>query len=278
MERSEFLKKLEVELKISKNSNYTLRNYMDSNSKLLDFIRKDPEQINSDDLKLFMSENLSKKSSSSVLLFLSAIRYSYSNILGKDITLKVKRPKKEKRLPAVLTKDEIKKLFNSLENKKSKLIVSMMYACGMRVSEILNLKISDFDFDNKTGNIRQAKGKKDRFFNIPAFLAKDLKKQAEEQKNSNQVFLFTGPKGALSSRNIQKIVALASKKAGIEKDVHPHTLRHSFATHLLESGTDIRYIQSLLGHSSISTTELYTHISRGMLKNIKSPIDELMLK
>ena len=275
MERSEFLKKLEVELKISKNSNYTLRNYMDSNSKLLDFTRKNPEQITSDDLKLFMSENLSKKSSSSVLLFLSAIRYSYSNILGKDITLTVKRPKKEKRLPAVLTKDEVKKLFNSLENKKSKLIVSVMYACGMRVSEILNLKISDFDFDNRTGNIRQAKGKKDRFFNIPNFLAKDLKKQVEEQKISGRTFLFTGPKGALSSRNIQKIVALASKKAGIEKDIHPHTLRHSFATHLLENGIDIRYIQALLGHSSISTTELYTHISRVKLKDIKSPIDTL---
>ena len=133
MERGEFLKKLEVELKISKNSNYTLRNYIDSNSKLLDFLKKNPSEITSDDLKFFMSENLSDKSSSSIVLFLSAIKYAYSNILGKDITLSVKRPKKEKRLPAVLTKDEVRKLFDSLENKKSKLIVSMLYACGMSV-------------------------------------------------------------------------------------------------------------------------------------------------
>ena len=278
MERGEFLKKLEVELKISKNSNYTLRNYIDSNSKLLDFLKKNPSEITSDDLKFFMSENLSNKSSSSIVLFLSAIKYAYSNILGKDITLSVKRPKKEKRLPAVLTKDEVRKLFDSLENKKSKLIVSMLYACGMRVSEILNLKISDLDFENKTGNIRQGKGKKDRFFNIPAFLAKDLKKQTEEQKNSNQIFLFTGPKGALSSRNIQKIVALASRKAGIKKEVHPHTLRHSFATHLLENNVDIRKIQELLGHADLSTTQIYTHISKEELKKIKSPIDELMMK
>src|SRR3989338_1681631 len=106
----------------------------------------------------------------------------------------------------------------------------MIYACGMRVSEILSLKVSDLDFDNKSGNIRQAKGKKDRFFNIPDFLSKDLKKRAERQKENGEVFLFTGPKGALSSRNIQKIVSLASKKAQIKKEVHPHTLRHSFAT------------------------------------------------
>lgn len=278
MNKEEFLKKLEVELKISKNSNYTLRNYMDSNIKLLDFLKKNPSEVSSDDLKFFMSEELSDKSSSSIVLFLSAIKYAYTNILGNDITLKVKRPKKEKRLPAVLTKDEIKKLFDSMENKKSKLIVSMMYACGMRVSEILNLKISDLDFDNKTGNIRQAKGKKDRFFNIPAFLSKDLKKQAEEQKNANQVFLFSGPNGALSPRNIQKIVSLASKKAEIKKEVHPHTLRHSFATHLLENNVDIRKIQELLGHADLSTTQIYTHISKEELKKIKSPIDELMLK
>ena len=278
MEKGEFLKKIEVELKISKNSNYTIRNYLDSNSKLLNFLKKNPEQITSDDLKLFMSETLSDKSSSSIVLFLSAIKYAYLNILENDITLRVKRPKKEKRLPAVLTKEETKKLFDSMENKKSKLIVSMIYACGMRVSEILSLKISDLDFDNKSGNIRQAKGKKDRFFNIPDFLSKDLKKRAERQKENGEVFLFTGPKGALSSRNIQKIVSLASKKAQIKKEVHPHTLRHSFATHLLESGTDIRYIQALLGHSSISNTEIYTHISGAILKNIKSPIDDLMLK
>ena len=278
MNKEEFLKKLEVELKISKNSSHTLRNYLDYNSKLLDFAKKNPETVNEDDLKLFMSEKLSNKASSSIIVFLSAIKYAYSNIFGKDITVKIKRPKKEKRIPEVLTKDEIKKLLDSMSNKKSKLIVSLMYACGMRVSEILNLKISDLDFDNKTGNIRQGKGKKDRIFNIPQFLAKDLKKQAEEQREKEKIFLFTGPKGPLSSRNIQKIVALASEKAGIKKDVHPHTLRHSFATHLLESGIDIRYIQVLLGHSSISTTEIYTHISRGMLKNIKSPLDELMMK
>ena len=151
-----------------------------------------------------------------------------------------------------------------------------MYACGMRVSELINLKINNFDFDEKIGHIKQAKGRKDRIFNIPEFLFTDLKKQVEKQKEINEEYLFTGPKGRLSSRNLQKIVSSATKRAGIKKDAHCHTLRHSFATHLLENDVDIRIIQELLGHSDISTTQIYSHVSSKMLKKIKSPIDELM--
>lgn len=278
MNKGEFLKKLEIELKISKNSSYTLRNYIDYNSRLFDFVGKNPEEISSDDVKLYLSEKLSENSASSVIVFLSAVKYSYSNILGRDVTAGIKRPKKEKKLPAVLTKDEIKKLIDSLNSRKSKLMISLMYACGMRVSELTNLKILNFNFDEKTGFIRQAKGKKDRIFNIPNFLFNDLKKQAESQAEKKQEFLFSGPNGKLTPRNLQKIVSKAAKKAGIKKDVHPHTLRHSFATHLLENNIDIRKIQELLGHADLSTTQIYTHISKEELKKIKSPLDELMAK
>ena len=276
MEKGEFLKKLEIELKISKNSNYTLRNYLSNASKLIEFAKKNPDEISQDDVKFFLSENLSSKSASSIIVFLSAVKYSYSNILGKDITAGIKRPKKEKKLPTVLTKDEIKKLIESMNSKKSKLMVSLMYACGMRVSELVNLKNPDFNFDEKTGFIRQAKGKKDRIFNIPKFLAEDLKEQVKNQEGRKQDFVFTGPKGKLTPRNLQKIVSKAAAKAGIKKDVHPHTLRHSFATHLLENSVDIRKIQELLGHADLSTTQIYTHISQQELKKIKSPLDSLM--
>src|SRR3989338_4007437 len=219
---------------------------------------------------------MSGKASSSVILFFFALKYAYSNILKKDITAGIKRPKKEKRIPNVLTKEEVKKLLDACKNKKSRLMLSLMYAAGFRVSELVSLKHSDLSFDEKTGHIRQAKGKKDRIFNIPNFLLDALKEQAENQKQSGQEFLFSGAKGRLTERNIQKIVKNTAKKAGIQKDVHPHTLRHSFATHLLESGTDIRFIQALLGHSSISTTEIYTHVSSEALKKIASPIDGLM--
>lgn len=276
MTPKEFIEKLEIELKISKNSDYTIRNYTQANELLLKFVSKNPEDIIDNDIKLYLAKNLSKRAATSTILFLSAIKYAYTNILKKDPTLSIKRPKREKRLPTVLTKEEIKNLLDAFDTQKSKLMVSLMYACGMRVSELINLKIRDFDFNEKTGHIRQAKGKKDRIFNIPTFLLKDLKEQVVQQKNKQQEFLFTGPKGKLSSRNLQKIVSNSAKRAGIKKDVHCHTLRHSFATHLLENGTDIRHIQVLLGHSSIATTEIYTHVSTEELKKIKSPLDNLM--
>ncbi len=275
MNPKEFLKKIEVELKISKNSNYTLQNYLKANENFFNYTKKQPEQVEEDDVKSYIAEKLSASSSSTIILFLSAIKYAYSNILKKDPTINIKRPKREKRLPTVLTKDEIKRLFEVFDAKKSKLMVSLMYACGMRVSELTNLKIEDLNFEERIGHMRQAKGKKDRIFNIPDFLFRDLKKQAERQKVRDQEYLFTGPKGKLSSRNLQKIVSRAAQRADIKKDVHCHTLRHSFATHLLENNIDIRKIQELLGHADLSTTQIYTHVSTEELKKIKSPIDTL---
>jgi integrase/recombinase XerD len=277
MTPEEFLKKLEIELKISKNSNYTLRNYIAYNKELFKFTNKNPKEITEDDVKHYIAENLADSSSSSIIVFLSAVKYAYSGILKNDITLGIKRPKRESRFPVVLTKEEVKKLFENLNNKKSRLMVYLMYACGFRVSELINLKVDDFDFTEKIGYVKQAKGRKDRIFNIPNFLAEELKEQVENQKQNKKEFVFSGPKEKLSSRNLQKIVSKAARRAGINKDVHCHTLRHSFATHLLENGTDIRKIQELLGHSNLATTQIYTHISTEELKKIKSPIDELNL-
>jgi len=275
MEKEAFLEKLKTELKISKNSPYTLRNYLHSNSQFLNFTNKQPEQITKDDLKLFMAEKLGEQSASSTILFLAAIKYSFSTILENDITASIKRPKKEKKIPLVLTKKEVKELLDAITNKKSKLMISLIYACGFRVSELINLKVNNLDFEENIGHIRQAKGRKDRLFSIPSFLHNKLKKQVENQIKSDQEYVFTGPKGNLTDRNIQKIVRNAIKNTNINKPAHPHTLRHSFATHLLENGTDIRIIQELLGHADLSTTQIYTHISTEQLKKVKSPIDSL---
>lgn len=275
MNKEEFLSKLKTELKISKNSDHTIRNYLHSNQKLLEFSKKQPDQITTDDIKTFMAEKLTEKSPASTIAFLAAIRYAYTTLLQKDPTLDIKRPKKEKKIPEVLSKEEIKRLIDSIQNEKSKLMISLAYACGLRVSELTNLKIQDLDFNQRIGFIRKGKGKKDRMFNIPLSLIEKLKQQVEKQKQINQEYLFSGPKGKLTERNIQKIVKNASRLANITKKIHPHTLRHSFATHLLESGIDIRKIQELLGHSNLSTTQIYTHISSEELKKIPSPIDEL---
>ena len=274
MSSEEFLKQTETELKISKNSNHTIRNYIKANRELLNFIKKSPDKIITEDVKLFLAENLIDKSASSTVLFLSAIKYAYLLIFDNDITASIKRPKKEKRLPTILSKNEIKKLFDELKTEKSKLMVSLIYACGFRVSELVNLKIEDLNFPEKIGHIRQAKGNKDRIFNIPEFLAEELQDFAEKQNKEKEKYLFTGRNGKLSTRNLQRIVSSAANRIGL-KGVHCHTLRHSFATHLLENGTDIRHIQILLGHSSIVTTELYTHVSKNKIKAIKSPIENL---
>ncbi|MCA9488178.1 MAG: tyrosine-type recombinase/integrase [Nanoarchaeota archaeon] len=275
MDKQEFLKKMNVELKISKNSEYTIKNYINSLENFLNYFKKDPDQADEDDIKEYIAEKLSEKSSTSIILFLSAIKYAYVSLLKKDITASIKRPKKEKRIPTVLSKDEVKKLIDNLETKKSKLMISFMYAAGMRVSEIVNLKINDLNFEEKTGHIRQAKGKKDRIFNIPESLSKKLQKHCAKQKEIGKEFVFSGRNGQMTTRNLQKIVSKAAKKAELQKDVHCHTLRHSFATHLLENGTDIRIIQEMLGHADLSTTQIYTHISQQQIKKVKSPLDSL---
>ncbi len=272
MDIDKFLKKIELELKISKNSNYTIRNYIKANKDFLIFAEKSPEKIVTEDVKIFMAKNLADKAAMSTILFLSAIKYAYVSIFSNDITASIKRPKKEQQLPTILSKEEIKKLLKEIKTEKSKLMVSMMYACGFRVSELINLKISNLNFSEKIGHIRRAKGNKDRIFNIPEFLIDELQYYAGKQKGEK--YLFTGRNGRLSSRNLQKIISSAANRAGL-RNVHCHTLRHSFATHLLENGIDIRHIQELLGHANLSTTQIYTHVSTEEIKKIKSPIDNL---
>jgi len=275
VEKKEFLKRIETELKISKASPYTIEKYLKANASLLNFLNKDPETIKDQDVKLFMAEKLADRASMSIILFLAAIRYAYTSILKVDPTLGIKRPKREKAIPIVLSKEEVRTLLDSIENKKTKLMLSMIYACGFRVSELVNLKLSDLDFAEDIGHVRMGKGRKDRIFNIPQNLKKQLEKQAMAQQESSGEYLFSGQNGKMSTRNPQKLLKNAAKKAGLKKDIHIHTLRHSFATHLLENGVDIRHIQLVLGHSSISTTEQYTHVSDIELKKIKSPFDRL---
>ena len=272
MNKQEFLKRLETEIKISKLSEHTLRNYLDFNKKLLKHANKEPEQIEQQDIKDFLADKMSDKASSSNILFLASIRFAYTNLLEKDPTLRIKRPKKENKIPVVLTKSEVSDLINHSSNLKSKLILQLLYSSGLRVSEIVNLKKQDLDFNENTGWVRSGKGKKDRIFLLSKKISKKLEKLIKKNIDWNFVFSKTKP---LTTRNIQKIVQKTTQRTEINKQVHPHTLRHSFATHLLENGVDIRMIQKLLGHSSIATTELYTHVSSAQLKEITSPLDNL---
>jgi site-specific recombinase XerD len=272
MNQQEFISNLETEIKITKLSPYTLRNYLDSNKKLLEYSNKQPIEITQQDIKNFLANKMNNKSSSSTILFLAAIKFAFYSLLNKDPTLGIKRPKNEKKIATVLNKEEIKKLFDHTKTKKSNLILQLLYSSGLRVSELVNLKQTDIDFEQNTGWVRKGKGRKDRMFILSNKLSSKLRNFSN--KNKDWIYLFSKEK-PLTTRNLQKIVKITAKRAGLQKKVHPHTLRHSFATHLLENGVDIRKIQVLLGHSSLTTTQIYAHVSNAELKKINNPLDGL---
>jgi len=265
----EELKKLETELRLRRKSEKTIKNYLFFNQKFLEFVKKPVEAVGVDDIKAYLA-SLDKLSTATLSLAMASLRFFYEKILKTAVFKDIELPKKEKKLPNVLTKDEVKKLIDASETNKSKMIISLLYSSGLRVSEVVNLKTEDINLQEKVGWVRLGKGKKDRMFILSDKLIEQLKLYQSNYPNFKFVLSKEEP---LTTRNIQKIVKHAAQKAGLNKKITPHTLRHSFATHLLEAGTDIRYIQVLLGHSSLSTTEIYTHVSTDELKKIKSPLD-----
>lgn len=261
---------LRAELKLRGFSPMTVRNYSFFVDKFVQHAGKQPEQLTTDDAKLYLSSLFESKSKNTIMLAGAALKFYFIEILKKDFTA-VKMPKKEKRLPAVLTKDEVRSLIEGADTEKSRLLISLLYSTGLRVSELVNLKQNDVNFTENTGWVRRGKGGKDRLFAMSEGIAKDL--QAYLTGRSYQ-YLFSKEK-PLTTRNIQKIIKQTAGRANIQKKVTPHTLRHSFATHLLEQGTDIRIIQALLGHSNLNTTQVYTHVSTDQIKKVVNPLDVL---
>jgi integrase/recombinase XerD len=264
------LEKLRSELKLRGFSHLTVRNYSFFVDKFLKRVNKDINLLDQDDAKLYLSELFDSKSKNTIMLATASLKFFYSEIMKKDFSA-VRMPKKDKTLPEVLTKEEVKKLIESCDNQKSRLIISMLYSGGLRVSELVNLKVNDVNFNEKTGWVRRGKGAKDRMFMISESLAKELQ---EYLGGRTYTYMFSKDK-PLTTRNIQKIIYGLRGRASIQKKITPHTLRHSFATHLLEQGTDIRMIQALLGHSSLNTTQVYTHISTDAIKKVANPLDGL---
>lgn len=269
------LQHLETELKIRGFTPATIKAYITHNQRFLTFIAKRPEQITEQDIKLYLAYLMSdkKQKATSVNLTLSALRFFYENMLKKKLFLDIKPPKIEKKLPTVLTKDEMKRLLAAIQNKKHRLLVEFLYSSGMRVSECVRIKVNDLDFSEKMGRVISGKGKKDRHIILSQQLIKDLQEYLEKRKHESE-YIFTGHGGKpISVRMAQRIVNEGSREAGIKRRVFCHALRSSFATHLLEAGTDIRIIQELLGHSDLSTTQRYTNVSTEQLKKVVSPFD-----
>ena len=231
------------------------------------------EQINDYLLKLIHEESMS---SSKQNQYINAIKFYYEKVLGREKQYyKIERPKKEEKLPDVLSKEEIASMIKLTKNLKHKSIIVIIYSCGLRRSEAINLKLTDIDSKRMLVKIRGGKGGKDRYVQLADGTLEVLRKYFKEHKPIE--WLFTGQKGGqYSVESIEKIVKKAAKKAKIQKNVYPHILRHSFATHHLEQGTDLRYIQEWLGHNSSKTTERYTHVSQTDFKRFRNPLDDIM--
>ncbi len=212
-----------------------------------------------------------KQSPQTINLALNALKFLYAEVLKDPQKIDFKFAKRSKKLPIVLSRAEIEKIIEATDNAKYRLMISLGYACGLRVSEVTNLRVADLDIGELVVHIKGAKGKKDRISVLPEKLQNDLRNTIAGKNASD--FVFTSNRdGKLTTTSLQKMFRKSLVKTKIKKSATFHSLRHSFATHLLENGTDVRYVQELLGHSNIRTTQMYTQVTNPKLKNIKSPL------
>ena len=252
-------------------SKETIKTYSYNVSKFLEFISKsrlnlDKESVRSYLLILNLSVN-------SMRLKYSSISFFFREVLKKPYTFEeVPIKKKEKQLPKVLSKEKIRNLIGATENIKHKLIVKLLYSSGLRLNELLNLKRNEIDFDRNLIYVKNGKGNKDRITLISPDLKLDLLKYYSNYSFKTE-YILEGRKGKLTKKSVQKVLDNLGKKINLK--VTPHMMRHSFATHLLEQGTDIRIIQKLLGHSNLNTTEIYTKVSNRDFSKIINPLTNL---
>lgn len=269
------LEDLRTELILRGFSDNTQRTYCYHNMQFLAAAGKQPQEVTEQDLRLHLARLLAqKREKASVALVRSALLFYYNEVLKRGFA-SIKTPKIQKKLPVVLTKEEIRRLLNAATHAKSRLLIRLLYASGLRVSEALSLKAEDLELADRIGWVRGGKGSKDRMIILSDSAAQELRQYLRARRIlSGPIFLGKG--GApMTARNAQKIIANAARAAGISKQVTPHKLRHSFATHLREAGQDLRVIQELLGHASIQTTEIYTHVSAAEKRKVISPADLL---
>lgn len=266
-----YLKKTANEIRLLGYSDKTLKSYISCLRDYLDKIRS-PLFVNEEQIKAYLIAKRDQGySPQTVNLYLNAIKFFYQRVLKRHFPAKIRFAKKTLKIPVVLERTEIMIILRNIRNLKHQLMVALSYGAGLRVGEVINLKIRDIDFYAKTIHIKHAKGNKERITLLPAKLIVHIRKLAFGKTPGD--YLFESQRGSkLSVRTPQVIFSKALQKSGIMKPATFHSLRHSFATHLLRSGTDLRYIQELLGHSNIRTTQVYTKVASNELTMINSPL------
>lgn len=260
------------EMRLRNYSPRTIEAYTHVARELFRFHKKPIRELNKEEIKRFLMYKVDKNcSSQTVALCANAINFIFREIYKQDDFERIRHPKRTQKLPEILSRQEIDAILSTINNLKHRTLLALAYGAGLRVSEVVNVRVCDIDSASKTIRIRQGKGKKDRISVISDKIVNDL--VACMAGRSGLAYLFESERGGkLTTTSAQKVFYTALKKAGIQKPASFHSLRHSFATHLLENGVDVRYVQELLGHQNIRTTQIYTHITNPALKNIKSPL------
>jgi site-specific recombinase XerD len=264
-----------LKLELKRYANSTVRTYVSFFEMFINYHKdKELHAIDESDIRVFLQDLIQKKASNPYInQAINAIKFYYEVVLGMPNRFyEIERPRKESKLPKVISKEEILTIIKNTNNLKHRCIVQLLYGSGLRRSELLNLKIRDIDSKRMLVRIEGSKGNKDRQTLLSKTALNDLRRYYI--KYEPQKYLFEGKKGMkYSGASVLKIVKTAAEKARIRITITPHVLRHSFATHLLESGTDLRQIQVLLGHGSSKTTEIYTHVATNTFESIKNPLD-----
>lgn len=260
------------ELAIRGFSRRTIKAYLGHNMQFLVWLAKSAKEVTAEDIKNFLrylkTQGYTNTSLNSVI---SSLKFYYQEVLKRKLFYTVTRPKREHYLPIVLSRVEIQTMLDATVNLKHRLLLALAYGAGLRVSEVVGLQLWDINFANQVIYIHQGKGNKDRLSLLPSSLVEQLHQFMGTRKGED--YLFAGSDGGpLTTRTAQKIFEQALERAGLNKPATFHSLRHSFATHLLEGGTDVRYVQELLGHNDIRTTQRYTHVTSPRLRNIQSPL------
>lgn len=273
-----YLEDFKTLLKIKRYSYRTIKSYSNAIKVFLSaFPNENPLDIKVNGIETFINSMVINKNISQAYqkILVGAIKLFYNELLRKNYKLNYLYPDRpERKLPVILDKTEVQLLLNSVENLKHKAILSMIYSAGLRLNEAIEMKVSDIDSYRMLIKIVKGKGKKDRYVMLSEKLLLLLREYYKEYKPKE--YLFEGQKGGkYSARSVQAIFKVALRKANITKKASVHTLRHSFAVHLFESGTDIRIIQQLLGHNSIKTTQIYTQVSNANISKVNSPLDSL---
>jgi len=256
-------------------SDKTAKNYIYWVSRFLKWSGKELRYVSKKDVSAYLQKLDNKNLSGNTLNQCHmALKFLFEDVMDRKMWINMKYSKVPKRIQKVLTKEEVKLLIENIKNRQHKIMISLMYASGLRVSELINLRVKDLNLNDLYGFVRNGKGGKDRIFVVPEKLTNALSQIVNKSLEGENYLFISKRNKKYSSRTIQKIVKDSSTRAGLGREIHPHTLRHSFATHLIEQGNCVGDVQAMLGHKSPETSLSYIH-SSGKMVNIKSPLDNL---